>query len=60
MYNTDAHYIYLYDINNDYKDETNRLLFIRNFTLAADITENPTHAISLFRMLQRNLLVAGR
>jgi hypothetical protein len=45
-----------YDINNDNKGEMDRLLFIRNFMLAADITEKPTHAISLFWYVAKELV----
>ncbi len=45
-----------YDINNDNKGEMQRLLFIRNFILAAEITEKPTHAISLFWHVVKELV----
>jgi hypothetical protein len=37
-----------YDLNNENLKEAERLLFIRNFIVVADLSEKPTHAVRLF------------
>ena len=37
-----------YDLNSNNINESDRLLFINNFIITADITEKPTHAVKLF------------
>lgn len=45
-----------YDLNNNNQQEMERSLFIRNFILAADLTEKPTHAVRLFWHVAKELV----
>jgi hypothetical protein len=45
-----------YDLNNESLKEAERLLFIRNFIMDADLSEKPTHAVRLFWHVAKELV----
>ena len=46
-----------YDLSTATVNSADEALFIKNFTLAADLTEKPTHAVRLFWLIATQLMV---
>jgi len=45
-----------YNVNDSKSGESERLLFIRNFIITADLSEKPTHAVRLFWHVAKELV----